>query len=152
MFVCLESTEAVDQWFKPVSPVTNEFFRAINQSEGRVPKLTQSARTLRREIRSATGAPPRFWVALQRARQAALEIINTDKSLVDLALEAGYSDQPHLIREIRLRFGATPLALRRKADRFRSIINSPDAFSFFGCSNNDIKDIPHRASGDWAKK
>lgn len=121
--------EAVEEWFKPINSITKEFFDAINHSDGQIPLLTRSSRTLRRNIRSATGASPQFWLGLRRVRKSAYDILLSDTPLVDIALSAGYSDQAHLTREMRRWLGLTPAALRREAEKYKQMVTLPNAFS-----------------------
>ncbi|MFC7740774.1 helix-turn-helix domain-containing protein [Nocardiopsis composta] len=71
-----------------------------------------SERQLRRLLLDHTGLGPR---ALQRVArlQRFLRAADTgpDRPLADLALIAGYADQPHLTREVRRMSGLTPAAL-----------------------------------------
>jgi AraC-like DNA-binding protein len=60
-------------------------------------------------FRSATGLTPKLYCRLLRFQDAIRRIAaNPKASWVDVALEAGYSDQPHLNREFREFAGLTP--------------------------------------------
>ena len=77
-------------------------------------RLNMSERTLRRRFEDAFGYGPktldrilrfqRFWRLRKKAAEASTAL---------LAIEAGYADQAHLIRESRRLTGVTPLALAR---------------------------------------
>ena len=43
-------------------------------------------------------------------------LINTEESITDIALEAGFSDCAHLSRQFRAAFGVSPSALRNQSD------------------------------------
>lgn len=76
--------------------------------------LGVSIRTLERRFATDVGFPPATLRAIVRFRRA-LELIDArpESRLVDIALEAGYSDEPHLCREFR-RFADTTAASYRR--------------------------------------
>lgn len=121
--------DAVEDWFSDPESITWEFFDAIKHSYEKIPRLSQSDRTLRRRIRTATGAPPRFWLSLLRIRSCARQIVFKNTSLVETALAIGYSDQAHMTRQMRRWLGITPAGLRKNASQFRHMVNQPDAFT-----------------------
>ena len=59
-----------------------------------------STRQLQRKSVAAFGYGPKMLVRILRL-QRALQLSNDGASKVDVAVEAGYSDQPHLSREVR---------------------------------------------------
>lgn len=69
-----------------------------------------SARTLRTVGREAVGLSPR-WILRIRRLQAALllGLRGPGRSWGEVAVAAGYHDQPHLIRECRTMMGETPV-------------------------------------------
>lgn len=67
------------------------------------------SRTIRRYLDTSYGELVRTW-RLELARRLLLE---SDLSLSDVALEAGYCDQSHLTRTFRQAVGTTPAAFRR---------------------------------------
>ncbi len=75
-----------------------------------------SSRQVERRVRRLTGTSPKQLAGLSRF-QAARDAIWADPSidLARLALEVGYSDQPHLTREFRRYSGLTPAAFAREA-------------------------------------
>lgn len=66
-----------------------------------------SERTLRRQMRSRTGLGGKQVKQLQRAR-AAYELLQLGTPLADAALEAGFADQAHMTRALRVFAGRTP--------------------------------------------
>ncbi|MEL6897163.1 MAG: AraC family transcriptional regulator [Planctomycetota bacterium] len=68
-----------------------------------------SIRSFQRLVSSSTGKPPRFWKRLSRVRQAG-RMLAAGHRVVDCAIQCGYSDQPHLTRELRAWFGVSPKA------------------------------------------
>jgi len=87
-----------------------------------------SERSIRRKLVQATGAPPRFWQSLARARKVGLEISRSDNALASIAANYGFSDQAHMNREIRRWFGCTPMMLRANREQAMGRLTAPDAF------------------------
>src|SRR5690349_16391651 len=80
-----------------------------------IPALARAAclseRQFRRRFQAATGLAPKFYADVQRVRRA-IVLSLADPDWAGIAEEAGFSDQPHLIRDIRERFGAAPRQVR----------------------------------------
>ncbi|WP_431869196.1 helix-turn-helix domain-containing protein [Allosphingosinicella sp.] len=57
--------------------------------------------TLSRGFRLAYGCTPASFRSAARARAAWREVRNTDRPLVDIAADRGFSDQAHMTRAIR---------------------------------------------------
>ncbi len=60
------------------------------------------------------GITPRSYILHRRVEFVQDLLIRTDKSLAEIALHAGFADQPHLSRCFRSALGTTPGAFRRK--------------------------------------
>ena len=68
-------------------------------------------------FRDATGLSPKRYARVQRFRRLLRAFAAAPaRAWLDLALDAGYSDQSHCIREFREFAGTTPQAWRRAAD------------------------------------
>jgi AraC-like DNA-binding protein len=67
--------------------------------------MSQSA--LERHFRAAVGATPKMLSRLARL-QHVCRLWDTGRPLTDIAFEAGYCDQPHMIRDFRLFTGTSP--------------------------------------------
>jgi AraC-like DNA-binding protein len=65
-----------------------------------------------RGFRLAYGTSPKRFRLEQMARRAAQELRCRDVSLADVAIRAGFADQPHMTRTLSALFGATPRTLR----------------------------------------
>jgi len=71
-------------------------------------ELGLGMRTLQRRFMDQLGVSPRQhlrWLRFERARQL---LVHGEARAVDVALAAGYSDQPHFVREFRRFAGVTP--------------------------------------------
>ncbi len=75
-------------------------------------ELRVSERTLARGVEQWTGLTPKQLARVRRLQQV-VRGLRAGASLVDLALDAGFADQPHLTREVRRLTGLTPAGLRR---------------------------------------
>ncbi|HEY5804073.1 MAG TPA: helix-turn-helix transcriptional regulator [Lysobacter sp.] len=71
-----------------------------------------SHRLLLARFRAATGLAPKAYARVLRFRHA-LNLLASGQRLVDVAHDAGYSDQAHFSREFRELSGVTPQAYRR---------------------------------------
>ena len=76
-------------------------------------RLSVSDRTFRRLWRDVVGIEPRKFIQLMRFHSA-LQMIDAGASLADVAAECGYSDQPHMARQIKSISGLPASALRRR--------------------------------------
>jgi AraC-like DNA-binding protein len=76
-------------------------------------RLGVGERRLRRSCDDALGYGPKMFQRIARLRRfVAAAAAPGRHSLAELALAAGYADQPHLTRECRALTGVTPAALR----------------------------------------
>jgi len=104
--------------------VENYFGELRNGLVGNIESLSE--RSVRRKLVQATGAPPRYWQGLVRARKVGLEVSRTDASLASIAADHGFSDQAHMSREIRRWFGCTPMTLRANREHAMARFTAPD--------------------------
>ena len=70
-------------------------------------ELGLSERQLERRLLTRTGLTPKRYASLRRFERAA-SALNGAESLAQLALEAGYYDQSHFIREFSRYAGTSP--------------------------------------------
>jgi transcriptional regulator GlxA family with amidase domain len=66
-----------------------------------------SERQFRRRFHAATGIAPKQYADVQRVRRALILALE-DPDWAGVAHDSGFADQPHLARDIKLRFGAAP--------------------------------------------
>lgn len=105
-----------------ISPATAIVVRAMLQQQGnlRVGQLEAitgyTCRTLQRLFRHDTGLTPKAFGRIIRC-QAALNRLHLPGhcSFTELALELGFSDQSHFLREFKKLVSMTPLEFRRRA-------------------------------------
>jgi AraC-like DNA-binding protein len=103
-----------------ISPQIEAAARMIRSSEGRASiaavarhaAMSQSA--LERHFRVAVGVTPKKLSRLARL-QHVCRLWDTGKALTEIAFEAGYCDQSHLVRDFRLFTGIAPEAFFREA-------------------------------------
>ncbi|MCZ6655843.1 MAG: helix-turn-helix domain-containing protein [Gammaproteobacteria bacterium] len=72
----------------------------------------QLTRLFRRHLRIPPG---RYWRDM-RLRSAHWMVVNTDRSVTQIAYECGFTDSSHLIRWFKRKFGSSPTKLRRLHD------------------------------------
>ena len=74
-------------------------------------------RTLRRRFKEITGLSPQLYQSIRRVERALGRIYHIPQApAADIVATCGFSDQPHLIREMRRFALATPGELRRNQD------------------------------------
>ena len=83
-----------------------------------------SERTLRRTVTRATGWPPSRWLALARARRCARALVFDKHPLAEVAVDAGYSDQAHMTRDMASWFRMTPRQVRDSGN-VRNLLSQP---------------------------
>lgn len=82
--------------------------------------LGVNARRLER-VCALAGAPPRFWLALARARRAGRALAAGAAPFADVALAHGFCDQAHLSRAMSRWFARSPRVLAQDADFARTL-------------------------------
>jgi AraC-like DNA-binding protein len=96
-----------------ISPQIEAAAAMIRSSEGRssvaaiARRVGMSQSALERRFRAAVGASPKMLSRLVRL-QHVCRLWDARKSLTEIAFEAGYCDQPHLVRDFRLFTGTPP--------------------------------------------
>lgn len=106
---------------RPLSAVTSQSLRAIRGQRGniRVDQLAAltgyTSRTLQRQFRQDTGLSPKAFSRIIRC-QSALSCLHQPASPAcsDLALDLGFSDQSHFLREFKKLVSTTPLDYQRR--------------------------------------
>jgi AraC-like DNA-binding protein len=96
-----------------ISPQIEAAAQMIRNSDGRASiaaiarhaAMSQSA--LERQFRAAVGATPKKLSRLARL-QHVCRLWDTGKTLTEIAFQAGYCDQPHMVRDFRLFTGTSP--------------------------------------------
>jgi hypothetical protein len=75
-----------------------------------------SPRSVQRHFLRATGMTRKAFEQIQRANRA-VDLLRQGRAAVDVALELGYADQPHLVRSLKRTMGQTPGEIARAARR-----------------------------------
>jgi AraC-like DNA-binding protein len=96
-----------------ISPQIEAAAAMIRTSHGRASiraiahHAAMSLSALERNFRAAVGATPKKLSRLARLHHVC-RLWDTGKSLTEIAYEAGYCDQPHMVRDFRLFTGVSP--------------------------------------------
>lgn len=105
----------------PLDVPVRTMVRAISASRGErsIAALARSvglsARHLRRRFHRAVGLTPKEYARVRRVRSAIGAVLAAEQETWSaIAAELGYTDQPHLIRDVAQLTGFTPLALERR--------------------------------------
>jgi AraC-like DNA-binding protein len=102
-------------------------------------ELGWSRRRLERLFARDLGIAPKTYARIVRLQAVLARLDEAERAgMVDLALEAGYFDQPHLLREFRALAGRSPTVPRARdgelarhftaPDRLRALLRGDDAF------------------------
>jgi AraC family transcriptional regulator len=75
--------------------------------------IQRSAAHFSRAFKRTLGESPHVFLVRRRVELAAQCMLTTDASLSDIALQCGFTDQPHLCKHFRQAAGQTPSAWRR---------------------------------------
>jgi Helix-turn-helix domain len=75
-----------------------------------------SPRSMQRHFLSALGMTPKQFAQIRRAGRA-VDLLRTGMAPAEVAIEAGFADQPHLTRSLKAIMGQTPGELLRKPAR-----------------------------------
>lgn len=103
-----------------ISPQIEAAVKMIRNSKGRssiaaiARHAAMSLSTLERHFRAAVGATPKTLSRLARL-QHVCQLWDSGKTLTEIAFEAGYCDQPHMVHDLRLFTGASPEEFFRSA-------------------------------------
>jgi AraC-like DNA-binding protein len=96
-----------------ISPQIEAAAAMIRNSQGRASiraiarHAAMSLSSLERHFRAAVGATPKKLSRLARL-QHVCRLWDTGRTLTEIAFEAGYCDQPHMVRDFRLFTGVSP--------------------------------------------
>jgi AraC-like DNA-binding protein len=95
---------------------------ALQQEQPRLPSVAELARaagssvsTLERNMRRVFGVSPKGYMLAQRVDRAMTLLAETDLPLSEVAVRAGFYDQPSLTRQLVRLAGETPGGIRRRA-------------------------------------
>lgn len=91
-----------------------------------------SARQLERRFRQAVGIPPKLFSRMQRFQRVFAAVESSGAGWADAAVECGYYDQAHLIRDFQEFAGKPPAALLAEdTDLARHFVQHAPGVAFF---------------------
>jgi len=96
--------------------VVSDFVEAAREQRGGLRLSGPGERALQRAARAWLGLRPKTLLRIERARAAARALARGETA-VDVALDLGFADQPHLTRELRALLGRTPSEIFKTAAR-----------------------------------
>ena len=73
-----------------------------------------SCTSFRSAFKKHTGVSPNEYIITQRISAACQLLVQTDKSISEIAAEVGYGDQYYFSRIFKKKMGVPPLGYRRK--------------------------------------
>lgn len=124
--VCDDALRPVVAGARPLDPAVRAALLLLIAAGGDVPIRTLAERVgagnrqLQRRFRPAVGLTMKEFARIRRVRVAAAALLEDQRAgAAQLAVLAGFADQPHLIRELARIAGASPTALRERLDAIR---------------------------------
>jgi AraC-like DNA-binding protein len=91
------------------------FLQTPNRPVAALARVTRcSPEHLSRAFRKRFGIAPAAFRREQRLRRALHLLADSDRNLCEVALECGFSDQPHMTRELKQMTGLTPQRLKQR--------------------------------------
>lgn len=124
--VCDEALRAVLAEAWPLDPTARAALMLLIAAGGDVAVRTLAGsvgtgnRQLQRRFRAAVGLTMKEFARIRRVRVAAAALLEDQRAgAAQLAVLAGFADQPHLIRELARVAGASPTALRERLEAIR---------------------------------
>jgi AraC-like DNA-binding protein len=122
----IDELDAIRSWIASTEPAGSELISEavsrITRVDGNVDvgrlaaDLGISLRQLQRNFLTQIGITPKLFARIRRFQKVFQAIEHGSSSWVDTAIECGYYDQAHLIRDFRELAGETPTALLEGAD------------------------------------
>jgi len=110
--VVAESTRP-PAWLPVIEDVVQAHFRRPPSLSELATVVDRSPSQIVRAFRRWRGISLGSFARRLRAEHARRALLETNASLSEISLEAGYSDQSHMTRELSLYLGCTPGRLRR---------------------------------------
>jgi AraC-like DNA-binding protein len=116
--------------FAPVLAYMRDHYREPITNRQLARLVHMSVRTFERRFRARFHQSPQRYLRKLRIRTASRALIYSARSLADIAVGCGFSDQSHFTREFRRQFGRTPREYREHyagAGRDAAPVPNPDA-------------------------
>jgi AraC-like DNA-binding protein len=127
--------DALDSLCRELSSQAVSWVEASPSGERTVAALAarqrRSARTVQRDMKAATGLPPKRLLAVERFCRAVSDVPTTGARLSEVADALGFADQAHMTREFKRHAGLSPGAFQRtwRGDRGETVRFVQDADS-----------------------
>lgn len=127
------------EWRRLLRQITTEIDECIRRRDDEALTLRSLARTLgysefhmTKQFRAVIGMPLREYLRARRLAFALVEVRDTDRRLLDIALDYGFSSHEAFTRAFRREYGVTPAAYRKKpvAVVLRTRITPFDRYAF----------------------
>ena len=127
------------EWHRLLRQITEEIDECIRRRDDSALTLRSLARTLgysefhmTKQFRAIIGMPLREYLRARRLAFALVEVRDTDRRLLDIARDYGFSSHEAFTRAFRREYGVTPAAYRRKpvAVVLRTRITPFDRYAF----------------------
>lgn len=130
--LCMELLAEVSDIRLPRRRLPPEWLRAacelVQDCPGETPRIRDVAKTvgvhaahLARAFRAFLGCTPGDLLRARRTELAAAALMDSDRSLVEIALESGFSDQAQFTKAFRRFYGVPPGAYRRLRTNLRRL-------------------------------
>ena len=127
------------EWHRQIQIIINEIDACIRRRDDETLTLHWLAQLLgysdfhmTKQFRAVTGLSLREYLRARRLAFALVEVRDTRRRLLDIALDYGFSSHEAFTRAFRKEYGVTPAAYRRKpvAVVLRTRINTFDRYAF----------------------
>lgn len=110
----------MEQWYKAIQKIVEEIDLAIRARDSEAMTLARLSRSLgyseyhtSRKFREVSGMTLREYLRLRRLAFALGEVRDTDRGLLEIALDYGFSSNEAFTRAFREAYGTTPSAYRK---------------------------------------
>lgn len=121
----LDDPDGIDRWIRSIEPSPRsdaavELLAARSVDEVAA-ALDVTGRHLRRVLLAGVGLPPKVYQQVVRL-QRFVHAVDAGAPLAAAAADAGYTDQPHLTRDVRRFSGLTPARLAKERRSARDLL------------------------------
>ncbi len=90
-------------------------------------RTNRSLSSFKKKFKEFYHEPPHRWVVRQRLMHARMQVISTDRDIIQIAAECHFPNPSHFIRLFSKEFGMTPSRYRSKHGKYSSRLMKDDA-------------------------